>query len=811
MLQDSNFVVYMKSAEDTLHFGYLKDGNTLISQTATLETTTDLDKIIKINLLNISMTYGGLCYGIYIYKWNPSNTELKTLLQDPKYYNESSEYTELFMPQLIEKGETSYYDVANHLLTTPQGDIFINGISARKYITFDDFEIVDINNFQKITSMNEQFRYFYGKYSRNYLNYRYENYLPIAQKFAFKQMDKGTTNFHKYRYKTNELLHPVKEEYLSSIDTNQKENNPMIFLQEKSTNHLAICLSTGAYSGLGSGLDYRNLGTSNDNIIGFIHLKPESSISEDLLEQYQELKNKACVYNKEAPDITEESLWIYGTEIVEIEPISASLNFSSIVNTYGLASLFNPAFYTITTFSINKNNKRASHYYSMPEIHSLIEPIRAVVDVSHLYSSFNFSKQIINPDNNPYAPTMSSSTIEITDDIFNWTKYNPKRKYQQKIGDAVYYFDGTKSVLSCEYVGYIENITTEMDSEKTIINCIDRMSNLQEKTVDEMVYLDHSKFSTLIQSTIGQYIPCQVVLSKQTRDYIRPEELPYFPVWYAGHYKTYKEIFDILGNMGIRCWFDKLDRLILDFEAIEKENILDTHFININSYDHIEEKSFKIIEKENLRYNKIELNHSTFMPKLNPLDYVYQNAVYGLTDFNRTESGGIITGISHSILDKTESTNTTYSDGTKEQSYRLKSLTHELSIEDFNKLRVVINGLVVLIDNLTGIQFNCKVVDALLINNKIQLSLAPGSDYNYKQYHFGYFEYLDSLGFTETRTYTMHTTNILPIMYSLETAIPLIPQKPHTILIKTEDMHLQSTYYGTFKTFKQEFFSEKWK
>lgn len=811
LLQDSNFVVYMKSSEDTLHFGYLKDGTTLISQTATLETTAELTKITEINLLNISMTYGGLCYGVYIYKWNPSNSELKTLLQDPKYYNESSDYTELPTPQLIEKGEVSYYDVSNQTLTTPQGDLFVSGIVARKYITFDDFEIVNISNFQKITSMEEQYRYFYGKFTRNYLNYRYNNFLPIAQKFAFKQMDKGATNFHKYRYKTNELIHPIKEEYLSSISINEKENNPMIFLQEKSTNHLAIGLSTGSYNGLGSGLDYRELGNCTDSLIGLIHLKPEDSISEALLEQYQDLKSKASVYNKEAPDISDESLWIYGTEIVEITPASTSLDFEIIANTYGLASLFDTRFYTMTTFSINKNNKRASHFYSMPEIHSLIEPIRAVVDVSHLYSSFSFSKQIINPDSNPYAPTSSPSTIELIDDIFNWTRYNPKRKYQQKIGDAVYYYDGTKSVSNCEYVGYIENITTEMDSEKTIINCIDRMSNLQEKTVDEMVYLDQSKFSNLIQQTIGRYIPCQVILSKQTRDYIRPEELPYFPVWYAGHYKTYKEIFEILGNMGVRSWFDKLDRLILDFEAIEKENIEESHFININSYDHIEEKSFKIIEKENLRYNKIELNHTTLTPKLNPADFVYQNTVYGLTDFNRTENGGIINGISHKMIEKTENPNTIYIDGTKEQSYRFRLLTHEISINDFNKLRVVINGLVVLVDNELGIQFNCKVVDALLMNGKIQLSLAPGSDYNYKQYHFGYFAYLDSIGFSDTRVFTMYTTNILPIMYSLETAIPLIPQKTHTILIKTDDMHLQSTYYGKFKEFRQEFFSEKWK
>lgn len=811
LLQNQNFVVYMKSEGSVLNFGFLKDNSTLLTQSATLVTTEDLPTITKINLLNISMTYGGLCYGVYIYKWNLSNTELKLLLQDQKYYNESSDYTELHLPQLIEKGETTYYDVENQLLTTPQGDIFVNGILARKYITFDDFEIININDFTKIPSMAEQYRYFYGKFTRNYLNYRYNNFLPIAQKFAFKQMDKGTTNFHKYRYKTNELIHPIKEEYLSSISINEKENNPMIFLQEKSTNHLAIGLSTGSYNGLGSGLDYRELGNCTDSLIGLIHLKPEDSISEALLEQYQDLKSKASVYNKEAPDISDESLWIYGTEIVEITPASTSLDFEIIANTYGLASLFDTRFYTMTTFSINKNNKRASHFYSMPEIHSLIEPIRAVVDVSHLYSSFSFSKQIINPDSNPYAPTSSPSTIELIDDIFNWTRYNPKRKYQQKIGDAVYYYDGTKSVLNCEYVGYIENITTEMDSEKTIINCIDRMSNLQEKTVDEMVYLDQSKFSNLIQQTIGRYIPCQVILSKQTRDYIRPEELPYFPVWYAGHYKTYKEIFEILGNMGVRSWFDKLDRLILDFEAIEKENIEESHFININSYDHIEEKSFKIIEKENLRYNKIELNHTTLTPKLNPADFVYQNTVYGLTDFNRTENGGIINGISHKMIEKTENPNTIYIDGTKEQSYRFRLLTHEISINDFNKLRVVINGLVVLVDNELGIQFNCKVVDALLMNGKIQLSLAPGSDYNYKQYHFGYFAYLDSIGFSDTRVFTMYTTNILPIMYSLETAIPLIPQKAHTILIKTDDMHLQSTYYGKFKEFRQEFFSEKWK
>jgi len=85
--------------------------------------------------------------------------------------------------------------------------------------------------------------------------------------------------------------------------------------------------------------------------------------------------------------------------------------------------------------------------------HGMFEFIRSVDDVSMLVLEANLKDKLINDSSDLFGTTSSPSTIELQDDVSNWSKFNPDRKYKASKNDAVYFFEGNKEDYLLTYVG----------------------------------------------------------------------------------------------------------------------------------------------------------------------------------------------------------------------------------------------------------------------------------------------------------------------------------------------------------------------
>jgi hypothetical protein len=635
-------------------------------------------------------------------------------------------------------------------------------------------------------------RFFYGKFENHCLAFKYHDLSPMMQKYYKMPVDLGHT--YSENNVTNKPHHPYKIQY-NNTTSEGKCYDFKIYMQQGTLNHLAVPVAYGEVNGVpnsvigvGSATSYiqNTAEISDDGVIGVIHLlaleEVEALVESEILapsdlDTYLTILENPSVYKMSEPKVKNGTLCVYGNEVIKIaknSSIVGSEKLISLVNND--ISRINPKFYTCSFYSINYQNTRTESSFSLPESHTILEPIRSVVEISQIVTSGQFENNLINPESDLFKPTSSNSTIEIVDDISNWSKFNPNRKYKPKKNDAVYLFEGDKNVYNCSYVGFIENLYTEIDTETTTINLIDRMTMLQEKEIRPMTYLYDTDMKTMIEQTIGDYIPCQIVLSKQCRDYVNLSSLPFIPLYYAGDYSTFKEFFDMLGNMGMRVWFDTLDRLIIDLDVLVKNNTDETKYLDLNSM-HFLEDSFKVSLKENLIYNKIAIKYTSLIP------------TYSRKDFTHPSTGALIPCNNINSPDKVVITPADLLDSGEPQ-----LIQHSSPI---SPLKTHINAPAYLTIETTDPADNINSLAKLIdYASPSLLTLIPTS-YNQPSWYKGYLEYLAPK--LPQVTQIQYSPNMLPIVYSY-TGTYLLPSEKITLLVKTHLLDMMSHYYGTYKS-----------
>lgn len=619
----------------------------------------------------------------------------------------------------------------------------------------------------------------YGMYQKVFAKNSYKALLRTASRFSeTKVLDLG----FKYLGGTNDLdLHPYKIDYLNNRHMETKEYDFKVYIADGK-------ISKNAYIAdiYDNGITY----PINKTVIDQSLLSPGGDFYQIVID----VSDENLIYGEDNKYLFDGSkLAIYGDEIVEIEQYDSytELNTEDV------------EIYTLISYQIISTDRK----FMIPQHHNNYEILRTVQDISNLISSYQIEDKLINKESNIFTPTTSNSTFEIKDDVNNWSKFNPNRLYKANKGAAVYFFEGNKEDLILRHLSFIESVNVEMSDETTTINTISKISQLHENKINSVETVRNDTVESVVKkifSAAGYDRP--IMYSYSGRELVNEFSLPAITVYNIGEKDTFGQALQEISNAGIRIWVDTKERIVLDFSALIRDTSK-AKVMKVNDLEHVIDNSFKLAINENGIYNGVDIEFYRRFPMYNPDDF--EDIYGGLATMTNTNKNLVFYDHPYGTF---------MNDSNKMYSFNL--LEKYLSFSDFNNLRTNFGNLAVIAytDAFTGenIQLNCKLADSVIDPsqpNSMKLSIAPGFDYCYQDYLYGFKQYL----FTETdlgnqveapdlRIYV--NPNTLPILYQWATEsdagikdtshrYALLPGEEKVLLAKlSEPSNIEFEYAG---------------
>lgn len=580
----------------------------------------------------------------------------------------------------------------------------------------------------------------YGTYQKVLAKNSYKALLRTASRFSeTKVLDLG----FKYLGGTNDLdLHPYKIDYLNYRHMETKEYDFKVYIADGIINknsYIADLYDSGIMSHIkGTVLNQSLLSPAGDSYQIVIDISDENipygESNKYLFDGYK--------------------LAIYGDEIVEIE----QYDFHTELNTEDVEV------YTLVSYQIISTDRK----FMIPQHHNNYEMLRTVQDISNLISSYQIEDKLINKESNIFTPTTSNSTFEIKDDVNNWSKFNPNRLYKANKGAAVYFFEGNKEDLILRHLSFIESVNVEMSDETTTINTISKISQLHENKINSVETIRNDTVESVVKkifSAAGYDRP--IMYSYSGRELVNEFSLPAITVYNIGEKDTFGQALQEISNVGIRVWVDTKERIVLDFSALIRDTSK-AKVMKVNDLEHVIDNSFKLAINENGIYNGVDIEFYRRFPMYNPEDF--EDIYGGLATMTNTNKNLVFYDHDYGTF---------MNDSNKMYNFNL--LEKYLSFSDFNNLRTNFGNLAVIAytDQTTGqdIQLNCKLADSVIDPSKpnsMKLSVAPGFDYCYQDYLYGFKQYLftkthlgDQIEAPDLRIYV--NPNTLPILYQWAT------------------------------------------
>lgn len=619
----------------------------------------------------------------------------------------------------------------------------------------------------------------YGMYQKVFAKNSYKALLRTASRFSeTKVLDLG----FKYLGGTNDLdLHPYKIDYLNYRHMETKEYDFKVYIADG-------IISKNAYIAdiYDNGITY----PINNTVIDQSLLSPDGDFYQIVID----VSDENLIYGEDNKYLFDGSkLAIYGDEIVEIE----QYDFHTELNTEDVEK------YTLISYQIISINRK----FMIPQHHNNYEMLRTVQDISNLISSYQIEDKLINKESNIFTPTTSNSTFEIKDDVNNWSKFNPSRLYKANKGAAVYFFEGNKEDLILRHLSFIESVNVEMSDETTTINTISKISQLHENKINSVETVRNDTVESVVKkifSAAGYDRP--IMYSYSGRELVNEFSLPAITVYNIGEKDTFGQALQEISNIGIRVWVDTKERIVLDFSALIRDTSK-AKVMKVNDLEHVIDNSFKLAINENGIYNGVDIEFYRRFPMYNPDDF--EDIYGGLATMTNTNKNLVFYDHNYGTF---------MNDGNKMYSFNL--LEKPLSFSDFNNLRTNFGNLAVIAytDALTdeNIQLNCKLADSVIDPsepNSMKLSIAPGFDYCYQDYLYGFKQYLftntnlgDQIEAPDLRIYV--NPNTLPILYQWATEsdsgvkdtshrYALLPGEQKVLLAKlSEPSNIEFEYAG---------------
>lgn len=458
---------------------------------------------------------------------------------------------------------------------------------------------------------------------------------------------------------------------------------------------------------------------------------------------------------------TEENIYAWGSEIVQISEDSKGTSLNPIVLT-----------------------KRG--LYGTPSEHEPGEPFRLVKDISDLVLSSNIKLQACSISSSLFSPNVSNSNIQLIDEIINWSPFVVG--YLE--GNAVYYYEYKNEQIIHQATLFLTKINIDYNTNNITLELEDKYRFFVNKEMDKKIIIGKNGaslielYKTLLSSSLDDNSSRCYFASSTNR--IRVTEslklsqnnLPTINMFFTGEYKTYgdaiKEICEVTGT---RIFFNEKEELLLDNDIIT--NVLNEgDFITLLS-DEDDLNSISGNFESAIMYNKIGAEYKKRTPMYDTRKFYDNNGnlktMIAHKEYTWEYDYDNVTtkpnSISSVLITKTFKLLT---QGSNLQ-YGFNNLVEfTIHSEDFNYFKLNYNDLVIAVSNISQTkkekrQFYGKIVDIKYVDSDVKIYVGFGADINYIEYEKvlgGYIDFLITEGYQNNAEFNVFFgIDQLPILY----------------------------------------------
>ncbi len=412
----------------------------------------------------------------------------------------------------------------------------------------------------------------------------------------------------------------------------------------------------------------------------------------------------------------------------------------------------------ITTDSVNRLTQIEVErgYYGTP-VTNLLQGalVSSVIDVTLDVTRCEYN-EIMDYNSNPFLVAYGTGTIVLNHKLSDWSRISKTKKYNwENYKSKVFFFEGYEDQVVLTWTGFVKrynsSLTTSGLGESVYFNLVDKLGSYWDKDLKRIDPMENVTVDEALSKIF------EIPMEKIYYRHIDADKYPIIPVIIPNTYKQYSEIVQLFSTNGIRFYFNPQGHLIIFSEVVDNTNLTANSYLD----DVIHLRDIGLTSDNQLIYNYFDVTYGEKSPLFgldHGVNYKYK-----------------VNGVVGTILQKNSNGD-----------YYVKEITvNDITIPP--RIPNLKDPVLMIKDNITGLEFLCKLVDV----NASGVTIIPMALFVQRGLlEFGRGQWLESLGFLNDRTFTLYySQEVLPIVSTLSNSedttagvtstsntIPIVPQ-----------------------------------